>query len=193
MEGCKHPNLSAYQGLCRREDPCGSSAAAAQKLAAAALTTRPLPFASDAADTALAADWPLRAVGNPALPAESPLPWDGMLASAAPADAPVRGLRPPTALWAAQLLPAAANGLTMPPACVGARALSSESADAPAAGRARPARARARASAADTSGTLPLGLPAADGLAGRTGICRTPVPLPLRVVCPKLASPWPGS
>lgn len=169
------------------EDPCGSSAAAAQKLAAAALTMRPLPSASDAADTALAADWPLRAVGKSALPAEVPLPWDGMLASAAPADAPVRGLRPPTALWAAPLLPAAANGLTMPAACVGARALSPEAADAPAAGRARPARARARASAADTSGTPPLGLPAADGRAGRAGSCR--VLLPLRVVRPMRASP----
>lgn len=173
------------------EDPCGSSAAAAQKLAAAALTVRPLPFASDAADTAFAADWPLRAVGRSALPAESPLPWDGMPASAAPADAPVSGLRPPPALWAARLLPAAANGLTMPAACVGARELSPEVAEAPAAGRARPARARVRASAADTSGTLLLGLPAADGLAGRTGSCR--MLLPLRVVCPKLASRWPGS
>ena len=169
------------------EDPCGSSAAAAQKLAAAALTTRPLPFASDAADTALAADWLLRAVGSSSLPADFPLLRDGMLASAALADAPVRGLRPPTALWAAQLLPADANGLTMPAACVGARALSSEIADAPAAGRAWPARARARASAADTSGTLPPGLPAADGLASRAGSCRTL--LSLRVECPKLESP----
>ena len=148
---------------------------------------RPLPFATDAADTALAADWPLRAVGKSALPAESPLPLDGMLASAAPADAPVRGLGPPTALWAARLLPTAANGLTMAAAGMAARALSSETAEAPAAGRARPARARARASAADTSGTPPLGLPAADGLAGRTGSCR--VLLPQQDVYPNLASP----